>query len=127
MRIAGRKTATFWEWVAIFIAVGVTITSTNVTDVAPKWETASVYTVIIFIVVIAALRPVWSRPNFWRALVIAFLLHTLALFVAMRELVPSTSQGIHGIPMIVAGMMEGFLIASFLWRAATKKLSQPPS
>ena len=115
---------TLWEWVAIFSGVVVTIVTTKAMGVAPKWETASVYTVTVFAVVIIALRPAWGRSNFWRALVVAFLLHMLAIFFAMRELLPATSQGIHGIPMTVSGMVEGLLIAGFLWRASMKKASQ---
>lgn len=113
MRIAGRKTLTLWEWAAIFCSVVVTIAATKALGVAPKWETASVYTITVFAVVIIALRPAWGRSNFWRALLIAFLLHTLAIFFAMRELLSATSKGIHGIPMIVSGMVEGLLIAGF--------------
>jgi len=118
---------TLWEWVAIFSGVVVTIVTTKAMGVAPKWETASVYTVTVFAVVIIALRPAWGRSNFWRALVVAFLLHALAIFFAMQELLPATSQGIHGIPMIVSGIAEGLLIAGFLWRASIKKASQRPS
>jgi hypothetical protein len=121
VRIAGGKTSTFWEWVAIFGGMAVTIAATEALGVAPKWESASVYTVIVFVVVITAMRPAWGRSNFWRALAVAFLLHTLAIFFAMRELVPATSRGIHGIPMILSGMVEALVIASFLWRASKKK------
>jgi hypothetical protein len=118
---------TLWEWLAIFSGVAGTIATTKAIGAAPNLETASVYTFTVFSVVIVALHPAWGRSSFWRALVVAFLIHTLALFFAMRELLPATSQGIHGIPMIVSGMVEGLLISGFLWRASMKEATQRPS
>jgi hypothetical protein len=120
MRIAGHKNLTFWEWVVIFGSVVAAIAVTRVVGITVKWQTATIYTVIVFAVVIIALRPAWGRSNFWRALAVAFLMHTLAIFFAVQELLPAMSQGIHGIPLIVSSMVECLLISSFLWRASMK-------
>jgi hypothetical protein len=126
MRIAGNKTTTLWEWVVIFGSVAAVVAITKVAGIAPVWQTAFAYTVIVFVCLIVALRSAWSRPNFWRALIVALVLHALAVFSAIREF-PRTSQEFHGIPLIASGVVEGLLILSFLWRASTKKSSQRPS
>jgi hypothetical protein len=76
--------------------------------------------------VIVPLRPAWGRPNFWKALIIALILHSLIVFSAIREF-PRTSQKFHGIPMMAFGLVECLLILAFLWRASMKKISQGPS
>jgi len=126
MRIAGHKTGTFWEWVVIFGSVAAAIAITKVASITQAWQTASGYTVILFVCVIVALRPAWGRLNFWRALIVALVLHALTVFSAIREF-PRMSQEFHGIPLIASGMAEGLLILGFLWRASTKKSSQRPS
>ena len=126
MRIAGHKTGTFWEWVVILGSAAAAIAITKVAGIAQAWQTATAYTVMLFVCVIVALRPAWGRPNFWRALIVAVVLHALTVFSAIREF-PRTSQEFHGIPLIASGMVEGLLILGFLWRASTKKSSQRPS
>src|SRR5712691_1955233 len=113
MRIAGNKTTTLWEWVVIFGSVAAVVAMTKVAGIAPVWQTASAYTVIVFVCVIVPLRPAWGRPNFWRALIVALVLHTLIVFSAIREF-PRTSQEFHGIPLIASGLVESLLILSFL-------------
>jgi hypothetical protein len=126
MRMAGHKTATLWEWVVIFGSVAATIAITKVAGIAPVWQTATAYTVIVFVCVIVSLRPAWGRPNFWRALIVALALHALTVFSVIREF-PRTSQEFHGIPLIASGMVEGVIILGFLWRASMKKAPQRPS
>ena len=123
MRIAGNKTTTLWEWVVIFGSVAAVVALTEVAGIAPVWQTASTYTVIVFVCLIVALRSAWSRPNFWRALIVAFVLHALTVFSAIREF-PRTSQEFHGILLIASGLVEGLLLLGFLWRASAKKSSQ---
>jgi hypothetical protein len=116
---------TFWEWVAIFGSIVVTLVITEIANVAPVWQTAFAYTVIVFVCVLIALRPAWGRPHFWRALIVALVLHALTVFFAIREF-PRTSEEFHGIPLIAFGAVEGLLILGFLWRASTKKTTQRP-
>jgi hypothetical protein len=111
---------TFWEWVAIFGALAVTILGTQKANLSLVWQTASAYTVVLFVCLVVALRPVWGRPNFWMGLAAALVLHSLAVFSVIREF-PRTSQEFHGITLIASGCVEGLLILGFLWRASKKK------
>ena len=120
MRVAGHKTLNFCEWVAIFGALAVTILVSRAANLSVVWQTASSYTVILFVCLIVALRPAWGRPKFWRALAVALVLHALVVFSVIREF-PRTSQEFHGITQMASGVVEGLLILGFLWRASKKK------
>src|ERR1700737_482929 len=119
MKIAGSKSRTFWEWVVLFGSMVGTIVAVRTAGVSPKWEAPSVYTVIIFAVVVTSLRPAWGRPNFWLTLTAAFLVHVLAIFFAIREF-PVIRAGFHGLILLIPGIVEGLLITSFLWKASMK-------
>ena len=120
MRLAGSKITTLWEWVAIFGSLVAVVVLTEVAGVAPVWQTASAYTVIVFACVIVPLRPAWGRPNFWKALMIALILHSLIVSSAIREF-PRTILEFHGITQMASGVVEGLLILGFLWRASKGK------
>jgi hypothetical protein len=120
MRTGGQNFLTFWEGVVIFGLMAGTIAITKAVGVAPEWETACVYTVIVFGVVTISLRPAWGRLNFWWSIGIAFVIHTLAIFFVFREL-PATSRDFHGIPFIVSCMVEGLFIAGVSWRVSMKR------
>jgi hypothetical protein len=122
----GLKATTAWGWVAILGSLAITIVLTKAADLLPLWRTFCLYTVVVFASVTVALRPAWGRRNFWWALVISFLVHTLAIFFAIREF-PASSREFHGVPLIVSAMIESLLISGFLWRASMKKISQRPS
>ena len=126
MKIAGRKNSTFWEWTVLFGSMAATIAAVKAIGVSQKWEAPAVYTVIIFVVVVISLRPAWGRANFWRALIVIFLIHTLGIYFAIREF-PILNAGFHGMLLTLAAVVEGLVIASFLWRASIKKPAQRPS
>src|ERR1035437_8223419 len=87
----------------------------EIVGLSPKWENACVYTVILFAVVIVALRPAWGRAIFWWRLAGVFVLHVI-IMTTILEVLPATSQGLYGIPMIVSTIAESLLIGSILWR-----------
>ena len=60
---------TFWEWVTIFLGLAAAIGFSKVAGLSPKWEHATAYTVIVFAVLIIALRPAWRKPLFWFQLI----------------------------------------------------------
>src|SRR5580704_888375 len=122
MRIAGNKTTSLWEWVLVFGSLAAVVALTEVAGIAPVWQTASAYTVIVFVCLTVALRSAWGRPNFWIALIVALLLHSLAVVSAIREF-PRTTQNFHGVPLIACGLVESLVLLSFLWRASMKKSS----
>ncbi|MBZ5550926.1 MAG: hypothetical protein LAO22_23720 [Acidobacteriia bacterium] len=124
MRVAGGKRFNIGEWVLIFGLVALAVAATEYFGVAQKWENAIVYTVIVFTVVILALRPAWGRKAFWQTLVPVFLLHVLAVVVIEQSL-PQGSKGPRGLPLIGAGMVEGVLIAGVLWKRSMRSNSHP--
>lgn len=115
MRLAGRKNLTIWEWVVVLSGVVSAILITNMLDFPPKWEHVTVYTIIVFMAVVIPLRPAWGRATFWKGLAVAFLLHG-SVFCVIVWVLPQTSLGIRGIPLILLGMAEALFIASILWR-----------
>jgi hypothetical protein len=119
MRVAGGKKLSIREWVVIFSVAALAVAITEFVGVSQKWENATVYTVIVFTAVIIALRPAWGRRAFWQNLVPIFLLHVLAV-VVIEECLPPGSNGPHGLPLTAAGMAEGVLIASVLWKRSMR-------
>jgi len=121
--MVGGKNTTIWEWVIVFGTLAAAIVLSTVADLAPKWEHALVYTVIVFTTVCIALRPAWRRPAFWRGLATIFSIHTLAIYRLTLAL-PAESRGIRGVPLIAACMAECLLIGSVLWRISSRRPSQ---
>ena len=115
MRLAGGKKFSTGEWVVIFAVAVLAVAFTEFIGVAEKWENAVVYTVVVFSVVITALRPAWGRRAFWQSLALVFLFHVLAVVVIGQSLPPS-SKGPRGLPLTAAAMVEGVVIASVLWK-----------
>ena len=122
MRVAGGKKFGIGEWVLIVVLVALAVAITEFVGVRQKWENAIVYTVLVFTVVIMALRPAWGRSAFWKTLVPIFMLHVLAVVVIEQSLPPG-SEGPHGLPLTAAGMAEGVLIAGVLWKRSMRSNS----
>jgi branched-subunit amino acid permease len=122
MRVAGGKKFSIREWALIVVLVVFAVAITEFVGVRQKWENAIVYTVLVFTVVIMALRPAWGRSRFWKTLVPIFLLHVLAVVVIEHSLPPG-SEGPHGLPLTAVGMAEGVLIASVLWKRSMRSNS----
>jgi hypothetical protein len=100
--MASRKSLSLWEWVIYLGVVAATIAVTEALGIDQKWENASIYTVVVFIVAIIAVRSVWRRNRFWWRLVGLFALHVLVITLVTQSL-PVLSEGIHGIPMTLSG------------------------
>src|SRR5947209_6743727 len=122
MNVAGGKKFRMWEWVLICVLVALAVVITEFVGVRQKWENAIVYTILVFAVVVMALRPAWGRSAFWKNLAPIFLLHVLALVVIEKSLPPG-SEGPHGLPLTAAGMAEGVIIASVLWKRSMRSNS----
>ena len=122
MRVAGGKTLSIGEWGIAFGVVALAVAATEFVGVSQKWEHAIVYTVLVFTAVIIALRPAWGRRALWQNLVFVFLLHVLAVVVIEQSLPPG-SEGPHGLPLTAAGMAEGVIIASVLWKRSMRSNS----
>ncbi len=119
MSIAGGNRFRLWEWV-IIVGLGCgTIATAEAFHVSEPWEIAVAYTVIVFIVVILALRPVWDRRAFWDSLMIVFGVHAVAV-VVIEKAFPLLANGLRGIPLILLGIVEGLILASVLWKRAVR-------
>jgi hypothetical protein len=122
MRVSGGKKFSVKEWVFIVVLVALAVAITKFVGISQKWENAIVYTVLVFTVVIMALRPAWGRRAFWKTLVPIFLLLVLVVLV-IEQSPPPGSEGPHGLPLTAAGMAEGVLIASVLWKRSMRSNS----
>ncbi len=121
MGVAGEKFSVR-EWIIIVGFVAIAVVITELVGLPQKWENVIVYTVLVFSVVIMALRPAWGRNAFWKTLFQIFFLHCLAVVVVAQSLPPG-SEGPHGLPLTAAGMAEGVLIAGVLWKRSMRSNS----
>ena len=112
-----------WEWAAILGLVVVAVAVSELVGLNERWEDAIVWTVVLFVALILALRPAWGRRVFWGSLAAIFVLHCVALGVAEYSL-PSVMQGFHGLPRTIVVMAEGLVIAGVLWRRAMGRVPQ---
>jgi len=119
MRSLERKNLTIREWIVVLGVAGISVFICEFLKLPEKWENATVYSVILFTVVLVALRPAWHRKAFWHNLALVFALHAIALAVVEQRLPPS-SQGPHGLPFTVIGIIEGLFIASLLWKRSMR-------
>lgn len=124
MRVAGSRNFTVLEW-AILFGLGIAaIAITEGTGIQQKWEDGVVYTVVLFTVLVIALRPAWGRPHFWRNLALLFVLHVAGTIFVLSTL----PLGRYGVPKLiwsVALMVEGLMMMKVLWRnAAISKLDR---
>jgi hypothetical protein len=119
MRIAAGKSYTAWEWILLFTLLAITTIATRAFGLSRNLSDAVIYTVVIFAVVITALRPAWGRPTFWRNLALIFVLHLIAVLVFLRTL-PNDGHGVPGVPMIIAGTAEALLVGGTLWKRAVR-------
>jgi hypothetical protein len=122
MQAAGHgRSLTFWEWIAILAIVVATVAGTKLANLSSPRQTAVAYTAITFACISVTLRPAWGRANFWLALAASLVVHTIAVFFAIQEFPASVARDFHSVPMILFGIIEGLLIASFVWRASVQK------
>lgn len=101
------------EWVTLVVLAAITIFISERIGVREKWENAAVYTVVLFAIVIFALRNLWQLGRFWATLLIAFVLH-LSLLWPIVKAIPAEWDGIPGYYMISGGIVEGCAIAIFV-------------
>jgi len=124
MSAAGSKRFSTWEWVTVLGLAAITVAISKVADLTQNWQDAAVYTVILFVALILALRPAWRHKIFWEGLVVIFVLHVLAVIV-LEQSFPSVVRGLHGLPSTIVLMAEGLLIAGILWKKSMRSKSDP--
>jgi hypothetical protein len=122
MLVKGNKRFTFWQWAILFGLLAAAVIASEVMGLKQKWEDGIVYTVMLFAVVIMALRSAWSRPRFLQNLAFLFALHVVGVIVLLSAL----PLGKFGVPKLVWGMAciaEALLIASVLWKRTVRSKS----
>lgn len=123
MRVTGSKRFTFWQWAILFGLLAAAIVASEVIGLKQKWEDGIVYTVVLFAVVIMALRSAWGRPRFLQNLAFLFALHLVGMIILLSAL----PLGTFGIPKLVWGMAcvaEALFVASVLWKRAGRSKSK---
>ena len=113
MNVVDRKGPTIGEWLVGGAIVVATVAATEFLGATQKLENAIVYTVLVFTAVIIGLRRVGGPRAFWHNLVLVFLLHILGVGIVYYVL-PSGSEGLHGLPLIEAGLVEVYLLIGVL-------------
>lgn len=118
MKITGknRSDPSVSEWAIVLFCVAAAVLVSKVANISPKWEHATIYTILVFASVVVALRRAWRYAGFWYRIGVVFVLHCGAIIVITLQL-PLESQGIRGIPLIAGSITEGLIIISVLWRS----------
>jgi len=124
MRVVGGKEFTIWEWASMAAAIAAVFLLTTHLAVAQKWRDASVYTVLVFVVVATAFRPAWGRLVFWRNFALIFALHVILLTITVQSL-PMGLRGLPWLPLTCAGMLEGLFITVVLWKRTARSKVKP--
>lgn len=109
-----RNTFSAWEWAILLVLLAAGILASKLFGLTAVWREAIPYTIVVFAVVIMALRPAWHRRGFWQTLAGIFAIHAVLLALA-GQIMPSII-GISGVPMILGGMAEALLIGGLLWK-----------
>lgn len=108
-----RNEFTILEWFIIVGATALAIAVSELIGLPHHWKDAAVYTVVVFTVVILALKPVWHRAALWRSFALVFVGHIVVLLVAVQA-VPHGRFGFPVLLLVPIGGVEGVLIAALL-------------
>jgi hypothetical protein len=119
VRLAGHKHFTVFEWAVIIGFAAVAIVVADLLGLHDKWNDVFVYTVVLFGVVLLALRPAWGRRTFWTNAIVALSLHLVAVIIVVQAL-PVSMARLPWLVLIGIGMLEGLLLAGLLWKGARK-------
>jgi hypothetical protein len=107
----GQKKSAILEWAILLGLTACAIVVSEVIGLNQPWKDGVVYTVVVFAVVITALRPAWGRQSFWSSLALIFAGHMIVLLVLL-EAMPSRRFGLLLVPV---GGIEGIFITAVLW------------
>lgn len=118
MRVAGGKDWAVWEWLAMGGFVAGAFVLAGSMGLNRKWEDALVYTVVIFAVVTLGLRSAWSRPGFWRNLLLLLVLHAIGMVILTQSLPPKGR--LSWLTWFAIVLAEVLLIAGVLWKRAVR-------
>ena len=111
----------------ILAAIAIVILKTADTlGVSEPWGDATVYTFMVFVMVTGMLSPAWRRREFWGWLTAIFVAHVIGLTV-FEQGFPDFARRFHGIPLGLAFMAEGLVIAALLARKLRGLRTDPPN
>jgi peptidoglycan/LPS O-acetylase OafA/YrhL len=116
------KKSTILEWVIILGLTVCAIAVSEVVGLTPLWQDAVVYTVVVFAVVLTALRPPWGRREFWQSLAAVFIGHTFVLLLALMVLQEFPAPRRFGMPkllLVPVGAVECVFVGGMLWKKIT--------
>ena len=122
MRLAGLKEFTMLEWIILFAVMAAAVMATERLGLSRQWKDAVIYTVVVFTVVLVALRPAWGRSAFWQTLASVFAVHVVAVFIIIQAF-PAAARGFPGLFLIIAGMAESVALGGVLWKRAVQSKS----
>jgi hypothetical protein len=119
MRIRAESKNVLWEWFGLLVLLGLaTVISEHLAPTQIMTDLI-VYTVVVFAVPIAALRATWGSGSFWRNVVLLLVLHLLIASVIAYS-VPTWSNGVPGLFIVAAGIIESLFLAGVLSRGRPK-------
>src|SRR6266496_2156096 len=102
------------EGIFVFGVLTLTVALVEVLRLPQKWADATVYSAILFGVLVVALRTGWSRTRFWSSVTLAFILHCLFIVPIVYSL-PASWQGIPKLYFFPAGLIEGIVLMGAIW------------
>jgi hypothetical protein len=111
----GQKKSTILEWVILLGLTACAIVASDVFGLKQLWKDGVVYTVVVFAVVLATLRPMWGWKSFWTSLALIFTLHTIVLLLVLQAL-PPRRFGIPKLLLVPLGGIESVFIGGVLWK-----------
>jgi len=111
--MAGQKESTILEWVILLGLTACAIALCEVIGLTQMWEDCVVYTVVVFTVVLRALRSEWGQKEFWESLALVFTGHMVVVLVVLLEL-PPRRFGIPKLLLVPIGGMEFVFIAGIV-------------
>jgi hypothetical protein len=111
----GQKESAILEWVILLGLTACAVAASEMIGLRQLWKDGLVYTVVVFAVVLSALRPAWGRKSFWTSLALIFTGHTIVLLVVLQAL-PPRRFGIPKLLLVPLGGIECVFIAGMLWK-----------
>ena len=126
--MAARRKSTILDWlICLGFPLG-TVAASEAIGLAPLWKDAVVYTVILFAVVLTALRPPWRQREFWQTLVGVFAAHSLVVLwvvLVLQEFPDRRRLGVPKLTLFSVLPLEALFVAGILWkRIAALKISK---
>ncbi len=111
--MTGQKESAILEWAILLGLTACAVAVSEVIGLKQLWEDGVIYTVVVFTVVLRALRSAWGRKEFWQSLALVFTGHMIAVLVVLQAL-PPRRFGIPKLLLIPVGCIEFVFIAGIL-------------